>query len=55
MEVVNPFTAPHPMRDSYEDMMTRLPKHAGEVLTAAQLKTVLGDAHTTAHVEEEAA
>jgi uncharacterized protein YfbU (UPF0304 family) len=55
MEVVNPFTAPHPMRDAYETMLKRLPKHAGEVLTSAQLKAVLGDARTEARVEEEAA
>ena len=55
MEVVNPFAAPHPMRDTYEAMMRRLPKHGGEVMTSAQLKAVLADLGPGLHVEEEAA
>ena len=55
MEVVSPFAAPHPMRDTYAAMLQRLPKHGGEVLTASQLKAVLADIGAGDRVEEEAA
>jgi uncharacterized protein YfbU (UPF0304 family) len=55
MEVVNPFAAPHPMRDTYEAMLKRLPKHAGEVLTTGQLRAVLADLGADVLVEEQAA
>lgn len=43
MEVVNPFAAPKPMREVYAQMLARMPRHGGEVLTAPQLKAILAD------------
>lgn len=53
MEVVNPFAASRPMREAYAAMLKRMPRHSGEVLTAAQLKEILADMGRDAPAERE--
>jgi uncharacterized protein YfbU (UPF0304 family) len=54
LEIVNPFAAPTPMRDIYSQMLARMPRHGGEVLTAAQLKTILADMASVRHASKNA-
>jgi uncharacterized protein YfbU (UPF0304 family) len=52
LEIVNPFASLTPMRDVYAQMLARMPKHSGEVLSAGQLKTILADMASVRHANK---